>query len=513
MDKKNLILVSVIVLLAGIFYISKNKPQSYNQSKAKEGLKLIDITKGTIDSIRITKNKVPLHLYQKNNVWFVKEKDSYVADSKKIADLVNSLTTLQGDTFYSSDPAKLPSFQLMDPTESKTNAGESAEVSGTKIDLLNEKSDVLGSVILGKVKESKASNENAYAPPKRSIFARISGSNDIYLCNNLITADNAPSNWLDKDLVDIKKNKIKSIEIKKNEKEPVIISRATTKDEPTLMGLKEAQKPLTTIVDSAVKAAESLKLESILSEAEAKDLKFVNTFIIRDFDGLVYEFSFTEPIADKNNQHCLKLKASVDEKFINEIIISEEDKKNGVTKITIDQAKLQAKEFNDKHEKWNFLIASWVAKRFLKDKEELSEPIKAETPEKPPVEPGNENIQPIDPINIDKEENINQDKITCSHILIAFKGGKNASATRTKEEAKTLAEKLLKESRVENADFAKLAKENSDDGSKAEGGDLGAFGKGEMVKSFEEAAFKLKVGEVSELVESDFGFHIIKRTK
>lgn len=514
MDKKNLLLIVAIVLLAGLFYISKNKSQVYNQSESKLGVKLVDIQQGTIEGVRITKNNVPMNLIQKNNTWIVKEKDSYPADGKKIADLVNSIRNLKGDIFYTSDVSKFHSFALLDPNDSKLKEFGAADVSGTKVELLNEKSEVIASVILGKVKESKASNESAYAPPKKSIYARKSNSNDVYLCNNLISADNSPSNWINKDLIDIKKNKIKAVEIKKNEKEPVVISRPNPKDEPTLSKIKEAHKPLTSIIDSTFKAAELLKIESIMTNEEAKDLKFVNTFTLKDFEGLIYEFKFTEGIADKNNQHCLNIKASIDEAYINDVSKKEDEKKDGITKLTLDQAKAQVKEFNEKHEKWHYLLASWVVKRFLKDIDELTEPIKKETPEKPAGEPGTEQPMPQEPDIVDENDtNVNQDLITCSHILIAFKTAKNASATRTKEEAKTLAEKLLKETRAENADFAKIAKENSDDGSKANGGDLGAFGKGAMVKPFEAAAFALKVGGISEIVESDFGYHIIKRTK
>jgi len=87
-----------------------------------------------------------------------------------------------------------------------------------------------------------------------------------------------------------------------------------------------------------------------------------------------------------------------------------------------------------------------------------------------------------------------QEEVRASHILV-----------KTEEEAKKVAKEL-----TEGGDFAKLAEKYSQDRGGAGGGDLGYFSRGQMVKPFEEAAFSLETGKISEPVETQFGWHILK---
>ena len=107
------------------------------------------------------------------------------------------------------------------------------------------------------------------------------------------------------------------------------------------------------------------------------------------------------------------------------------------------------------------------------------------------------------------------DEVSASHILISYKGADRADAqiSRSKDQAKTEADRIRGLIVNQNQDFAEMAKQHSDGPSKTKGGDLGKFKFEVMAKAFSEAAFALDVGSVSDVVETGFGFHIIKRTE
>ena len=106
-------------------------------------------------------------------------------------------------------------------------------------------------------------------------------------------------------------------------------------------------------------------------------------------------------------------------------------------------------------------------------------------------------------------------RIGARHVLIQWMGADKApsSVVRSKEQARAIAEEVLRRAKA-GEDFARLAVDYSDEpGAGNRGGSLGRFGKGQMVGQFESAAFKLKVNEISEIVETGFGYHVIQRTE
>jgi parvulin-like peptidyl-prolyl isomerase len=103
------------------------------------------------------------------------------------------------------------------------------------------------------------------------------------------------------------------------------------------------------------------------------------------------------------------------------------------------------------------------------------------------------------------------DTVRASHILLMYQGSSRSTATRSKEEAQQQIQQL--KGQIDGgADFAGLAKQHSDCPSAASGGDLGEFGRGQMVPAFEQTTYAMEPGQVSDVVETQFGYHIIQRT-
>ena len=121
-------------------------------------------------------------------------------------------------------------------------------------------------------------------------------------------------------------------------------------------------------------------------------------------------------------------------------------------------------------------------------------------------------IIPEEEIKAYYEENpdyfASQETVNASHILILVPENADAAA---KAKAKAKIDAVAAEAAA-GGDFAELAKKYSEGPSGPNGGDLGSFGRGEMVKPFEDAVFALSLGQISDVVETQFGYHIIKLT-
>jgi peptidyl-prolyl cis-trans isomerase C len=122
-------------------------------------------------------------------------------------------------------------------------------------------------------------------------------------------------------------------------------------------------------------------------------------------------------------------------------------------------------------------------------------------------EPTEEEVETY--FNENKERFARKETVRARHILLKVPGDASAEEKAKKKEEMVELRKQL----VEGAEFAELAKTHSDCPSKDRGGDLGVFGRGRMVKPFEEAAFNQKVMEIGDVIETNFGYHIVQVTE
>jgi peptidyl-prolyl cis-trans isomerase C len=199
---------------------------------------------------------------------------------------------------------------------------------------------------------------------------------------------------------------------------------------------------------------------------------------ISEFNKMLgYLDSEKQKVIEKNPQ----LKENILQQYIQGIVISNLAKKKGFDKNPELKEQLELLKDN--------IIAIEYLKKEVTNKVEVSE----------------EDIKAY--YESHKDEFKTPEMVRSRHILI--KTDPSAS-DNDKKKAKEKADEILKKIKA-GEDFAKLASDVSDDtGSKPKGGELGFFPKGRMVKPFEDAAFSLKPGEVSGIVETQFGYHIIK---
>ena len=102
-------------------------------------------------------------------------------------------------------------------------------------------------------------------------------------------------------------------------------------------------------------------------------------------------------------------------------------------------------------------------------------------------------------------------QVRASHILVKTDGANEDEKVKARVKIESIRAQIVSEINVEQA-FADAARENSDCPSGKEGGDFGWFGPGQMVPEFDKAAFEMKVDEISDIVETQFGFHILRKT-
>ena len=396
---------------------------------------------------------------QKTGGFVVSEKDDYPASTKPINELIFKALEIRCKE---------------EVTENPDSHKELGVIEGARGAVAVSFVDAEGKTLVGLIK-----GESGKAG---GVYVRLAGSDTVYAADGELWFNTQPMAYIDKGLIKVNAADIERVEVKIGKDAYAIAPDPKAKDDakPVLANIPDGKRAKESEVKDVFGALAGLEMSGVAAASKTK-LTWDATYTCRLKTGL----SYIAQLAKDGDKHYAKLSAIGPKPERIEISRTESDEELKRKEAFL-KALDTANAFGPEHTPWVYELSSWEAGRMRKPLSDLVEDIPKET---------------------------TPEEITASHVLIAYKGAERSEAKRTKAAAKTLAETVLKLAQSKDADFAALARKYSDGPSKTKGGDLGAFKKGAMAPAFEKAAFALEVGGLSDIVETPFGFHIIKRTK
>lgn len=378
---------------------------------------------------------------------------SYPADTSKIYSLIADLEGIKCSTEVSTSK------------EAFKELGIEGGKDSTTIKLFDRDGKEIVGVVAGKSDDDLRGN-----------YVRLTAEDTVYASTEYLSFNTEDLDYLHKRVLKVDDKDIAKVEVKGKDRKAYVIE-SPKEGEIKLQGIPEGKKGKQYDYESVFRAANDVSFEDFKPESEMADLKFDTTFTVTKRFQPAYDFF----IAKKDEDYWFKCRAAYrgpDWSTVTKIK-GNETKEETERKDKLIEGRKEVDRFNQRHQSWVYKVSSWTAQNMTKKFDDLVE-----------------------------------DAITASHILIGYEGADRSEVKgRTKEEAKKVAEDLLVKVKAEPDKFGDFAKEHSDGPSKEKAGDLGEFNRQTMEKPFTEVAFKLKVGEISDVVETKFGFHIIKRTK
>lgn len=409
-----------------------------------------------IHTLAVETGQDKVTLKRRGEGFSVAEKNGYPASVEKINDLIVRVLDATAADRITTSPQNHEELGVA------LGSPEAVEVS-----FLDEQGRRMVGIVKGKSPRDAA-----------GVYARRMEEDAVYLTEESLYFGTTPTDYVDKDLLSVETDEITEVSVETAEGSYELARNETGK--PGLAAVPEGREVEASEVDTVFGALSSLRMRDVTPAAEA-ELEWDAAYVCRLENQVTYRIE----TAEKEATFYARLSATGPNVESVEITRTESDEELK-RKEALLQASDRAREFIARHQGWVYEVPKWQAEKLRTPREDLLKEV---------------------------QETEGPDEIGAQHILISYKGAERSDSERSKEEAKKLAEKVLDKSRAEGADFAELAREYSDGPSADKGGDLGTFGRGTMAESFEKAAFKMDVGQISDLVETPFGFHIIKRTK
>lgn len=478
---KNLKLLVVAALLVAIAILVENSSKPTVTTDPLAGKNLLEATE--IDQVReiaLTSDQGKIQLKFADNAWRLPDYANMQADRNKVEDLFQRLNNTKIIELVSSNVQRHKDLGVASIAADALPEGQEA----LNIVMKNDQGTDIKNLVLGKGRQARVI-DGGQGWGSDGQYCRMASSAAVYLLNNLFYAEKNLKNWLSKELLKLEAATISKISWSGSDKntQRFSLERTCATDSLVLSDLAADKQTVAINAASAANFFAMLMFEDIIATTAPElypDLKEHTALTVDTFSGLQVNMKISSAAVELPGQaksHIFLLTANYEG--------------------TDTELKKIAAELNHNGSKAVYTMGEERFKPVLITVADLSE-------DKPAPQPETESATAAPAA---------ENTVSASHILLAYEGADRSSATRSDEEAKKLADELLKKINA-GEDFDKLAEENSDCPSgKSAKGSLGEFGRGAMAKEFEEGAFALKVGEISPVIKTAFGYHIIRRDK
>ena len=340
MKLNKILIIFVVTLVIGVaaFFISTEQTEQVeDQESGQTFLSGLSNEINSVDQIVISEKTGKLHLKQDNGKWILLEKSSYPADFGKIKQLLLSLSDLKTIESKTSKPESYGRLGVQKP-------GEPGDVESRQIDLLDKAGNVISSIIVGKAKVDRAPGG------KPSFYARKPSEEKSWLLSGELAINLSQTDWLDKSIINLSSQRIKSVDIKNADNDEVNIAKSAADDKNfKIVNLpKNAEMKSESIANPIATSLQNLTFEDVQSRASFNltDKKSV-VVTFETFDGL----TIIADIVTQKDKHYILLDARFagkDEKLQNE-----------------------AKELNARFAEWVYEIPEFKAKAFSKSMQDL----------------------------------------------------------------------------------------------------------------------------------------------
>lgn len=447
---------ATVALIIAAFVATGNRESAVAQKKEEALPELLPGVTSKLEGaakIVVQRKDETVTLERKDGTWTVAENEGFFADEEKVRSILSGFGRFKTIEKKTENPELFEKLGVDDP--------EAEGSSSVRVVLKDDAGADIASAIVGRVQSGTGASQRRYI--------RVPDQKAAWLVETSLAADGGKDTFTLRQIADIDPARWAAIEVTTwKQPEVIAMDRATSDSKDWRVANVPDDKEITSqsSLEGYVRPYQRMSHAGVKQVGDFFDAYTSETlFSGRTWDGLKLE---TVMRADDAGDFWAKMTASVDE--------GAEGYK--------EETKAEAEKINKMTAGWLFKISRWASgsatadmASFLKDKPK----------------------QPIE----------------ASHILVAWKDSEaGAAVERTKEEAKTRADELLAKLRENPDSFADVAKAESDDpDTKENGGTLGEFAPGLFEEAFDAAAFELKVGDISDPVETSRGYHIIKRTK